>query len=142
MSDREDLTPADYEVAGVLADQSETFIRYMAKVAHDAGTTINLAQIIGAILGVSINLTETPITREQFTNVYDVFERQFHEVTGFDYGDGPEATADAPDGTAAGALAEHWGEVVTSAAFDFGMEVHPHDTLAEWEAELRGGINE
>lgn len=137
-----DSTSADEYVADILVDKAARMLRDMAIIADNAGTSLNLGQILGGILGVSIGMTDQPITREEFTRVYDVFEEQFGDAiaqAGQDVGDGPEDAAHAVSREDARRRAEHWGGLIDAAAFDL---MHPLPDLDDWEHELRGGINE
>lgn len=122
-------TGADIVLAHNVATRVQNMITEAALLAQTLGTEITLTQILGAVLSHGQQISDPPITREQFVAVYDRVQEMFVVQAARQAaaqavaqaaaasGAGPEETADAASAQEADTLAEKWGQRISDVAF-------------------------
>lgn len=80
MADSPEHADNDYRLADALVDSAGEMFDAMATFADHLGMSLYLPQVLGAVLGVAAARYENRVTREEFMNVWDVFERRRAEA--------------------------------------------------------------
>lgn len=111
-----------------LMQWAHEFLVTMAQYAAVLGVDVTLQQVLVSFLVSSLRTTERPLTRDEFMQVYDVFEKSLREnVPGF-------LTAEDPTPPSPVMTSEHLAEPAQDPAK--GGAGVTQDTWARWEAQF------
>lgn len=69
------ISPADLMMAGLVGEKIENLLREVTATANALGTSVTSPQILSGVLAATWGAGERPMTREEFTSVYDYVER-------------------------------------------------------------------
>lgn len=134
----ERIDPATLAMAQNIAMKVENMLSETYILAQTLSVQLTLSSILSSVLATGWTSTSRPITKDEWDQIYDYVEglmKMDGKAGPVDMGEGPEATGTSASRREAAARADHWGEKISSAAFDLPTI---DDTLAAFESQFAG----